>query len=263
MAQQSQILPFFAIQIIGKRDGQEDSYGICYEFNKHNNPITGCFVLADGMGGHSGGNVASQIAVDSVKLVIESGDCFDERMLRDSLSSANLNIAECIKVDNSLEGMGTTLVVLTIIDGTAFWVSVGDSPLYCLDMNNELHMLNEDHSMRPVLDQLVESGTLSKDHPDYYKKVTQLRSALTGENVELYDLNTDGKSLDNCRFLILSTDGIDTLSKQEIKDIIVANADNGAKEIATALVNAVDKKGSTKQDNTTLIVIDPKAYKTI
>lgn len=258
MKHKSHNIDFFAIQILGRRDRQEDSYGVCYEFSKNNNTIGDCFILADGMGGHSGGSVASQIAVDSAKLVIENGNPFDERILRDSLASANLNIAECIKIDDTLQGMGTTLVVLAIIDGVAFWVSVGDSPLYCLDMNNDMHLLNEDHSMRPVLDQLVDSGTLSKDHPDYYKKVTQLRSALTGKNIEIYDLNTEGQSLDNCRYLILSSDGLDTLSIQEIKNIVIANDDKGTKGIATELVNAIDRKNSPKQDNTTLIVIEPK-----
>ena len=131
------------------------------------------------MGGHSGGEVASQTAIDSVKLVVESCDVFDDRALRDSLSAANLNIAECLKVNADLEGMGTTLVVLIIIGENAFWVSVGDSPLLSLDYNHELHLLNEDHSMRPVLDELVATSVLKADSPEYQKKVSQLRSALT------------------------------------------------------------------------------------
>jgi len=252
--------PFFAMQILGRRDEQEDSYGICYEFNSRNSPIPSCFILADGMGGHAGGSVASQTAIDSVKLVIEGSDFIDEAILRDSLSSANLNIAECVKVNADLEGMGTTLVVLTIINDRVFWISVGDSPLLCLDKNDELHLLNEDHSMRPVLDQLVESGVLSEEHPDYQSKVMQLRSALTGGSIALYDLNAEGVSLADCKYLVLSTDGLDTLSREEIKAIMVANDHKGPKEIASQLINAVDKKGSPKQDNTTLIVIQPSAY---
>ena len=251
---------FFAMQSIGTRDGQEDSYGICYDLGGKGTQALPCFIIADGMGGHTGGNVASQTAIDSVKLVIESSDAFDERTLRDSLSAANSNIAECVKVDSDLQGMGTTLVVLAVIGDLAFWISVGDSPLLCLDNNNELHLLNEDHSMRPVLDKLVESGVMDKDHPDYQGKVTQLRSALTGDTIDMYDLNSQGVSLTECKYLILSTDGLDTLSHDEIKAIIISNSNKGSKEIATQLINAIDEKASAKQDNTTLIVIDPLAY---
>jgi|TARA_B110000902_G_scaffold258367_1_gene328013 serine/threonine protein phosphatase PrpC len=261
MVNRAKNTPFFAIQTIGKRDEQEDSYGICYDFQPKSSPVPNCFVLADGMGGHSGGKVASQIAIDSVKLVVEDCDSFDERTLRDSLSAANLNIAECVKLNSELEGMGTTLVVLTIIGDNAFWISVGDSPLLSLDNNHELRLLNEDHSMRPVLDKLVESGVLEKDNPEYQKKVSQLRSALTGDNIELYDLNSAGVSLAESKYLVLSSDGLDTLSREEVKNVMVANAKKGPKAIASELINAIDKKGSPKQDNTTLIVIDPLAYR--
>ena len=262
MAKTTLDIPFFAMQIIGKRDEQEDSYGICYDFERDKCLTPNCFVLADGMGGHSGGSVASQTAIDSVKLVVEGCDGFDDRTLRDALSAANDNIAECVRVNSDLEGMGTTLVVLIIIDGRAFWVSVGDSPLLCLDTSNELHLLNEDHSMRPVLDKMVESGVLTEDHPDYHKKVTQLRSALTGDNIDLYDLNTEGALLADSKYLLLSTDGLDSLSREEIKGVMLANESRGPKAIANQLIDAIDKKATKKQDNTTLIVIDSRVYKT-
>jgi protein phosphatase len=261
MSKNSKLNPFFVMQIIGKRARQEDSYGICYEPVSPNCSAPNCFILADGMGGHSGGSVASQTAIDSVKLVIENSEVFDEYSLEDALSSANLNIAECIKVNNDLEGMGTTLVVLIIKDQHVYWVSVGDSPLYSLDMNNKLRLLNEDHSMKPVLDQLVESGVLSREHPDYRGKVSQLRSAVIGAEIELYDLNATGRTLADSQYLVLSTDGLDTLSEDEVTYAIVANKKKGPKEIATALINAIDRKRSPKQDNTTLIVIDTLTYK--
>jgi PPM family protein phosphatase len=252
--------PFFAIQTIGKRDEQEDSYGICYEFQEGKRAIPNCFIVADGMGGHIGGSVASQIAIDAVKLVIESYDSIDDRILIDSLSAANLNIAECLKVNEDLRGMGTTLVVLIIVNEQAFWVSVGDSSLLSLNKNNEIRLLNEDHSMRPVLDKLVESGALEKDHPDYQKKINQLRSALTGKKVELYDLNNEGSCLNDSKYLVLSTDGLDTLTRDEVRAIMVANAKKGPKKIASELINAIDEKCAPRQDNTTLIVINPSAY---
>jgi len=250
---------FFAVQSLGQREEQEDSYGICYEFSEDANHSQNCFILADGMGGHSGGSVASQAAIDSVKLVVD-GCTFDDRTLIDSLTTANASIAECVRVNSDLEGMGTTLVVLIIVNYRAFWVSVGDSPLLCLDKNHKLHRLNEDHSMKPVLEQLVETGVLTKEHPDYVKKANQLRSALTGDNITLYDLDSDGVSLAECKYLVLSSDGLNTLPLDEVRNIMIDHAENGPQEIACQLINAIDKKCSPKQDNTTLIVIDPLLY---
>jgi len=250
---------FFAIQSLGQRDEQEDSYGICYEFSQNPDNNQNCFILADGMGGHSGGSVASQAAIDSVKLVVDRCT-FDDRTLIDSLTTANESIEKCVEVNSGLEGMGTTLVVLIIINNRAFWISVGDSPLLCLDKNLKLHQLNEDHSMKPVLDQLVETGVLTKDHPDYVKKANQLRSALTGDNIAIYDLKSDGVSLAECKYLVLSSDGLNTLPLDEVRGIMINHVENGPQEIACQLINAIDKKCSPKQDNTTLIVIDPIPY---
>jgi len=254
--------PFFAMQTIGEREEQEDSYGVCYDFLVPDAAVPVCFVLADGMGGHTGGSIASQTAIDSVKLVVESCETLDDRTLFDCLAAANLNIAECLKVDPTLEGMGTTLVVLTIVDGHVFWVSVGDSPLLLFDKHHELHLLNEDHSMRPVLDKLVESGVMTKQSPEYQKKVNQLRSALTGEKIEIYDLNTIGVPLAEYRYIVLASDGLDTLSRDEVRKILSEFDNKGAKEIASELVTAVDGKRASKQDNTTLIVIDLLTYQT-
>ena len=262
MSRETKTTPFFAMQTIGAREEQEDSYGVCYDFQIPGAAVPVCFVLADGMGGHTGGSIASQTAIDSVKLVVESCESLDDRTLFDCLAAANLNIAECLKVDATLEGMGTTLVVLSIIDGHVCWVSVGDSPLLLFDKHHELHLLNEDHSMRPVLDKLVESGVMTKQSPEYQKKVNQLRSALTGDKIEIYDLNTVGVPLAEYKYIILASDGLDTLSREEVRKILSEFDNKGAKAIASELVTAVDGKRSSKQDNTTLVVIDLLPYQT-
>ncbi|MDC3124123.1 protein phosphatase 2C domain-containing protein [Gammaproteobacteria bacterium] len=259
MARQKQEKPFYAFQILGSRDEQEDSYGICYGLQTLDSSGPSCFILADGMGGHLGGSIASQTAVDAVKLVVESGGIKQNRLLRDALSSANENIAECLRVNEDLEGMGTTLVVLMLKDNKAFWVSVGDSPLLSFDLNSQISHLNEDHSMRPVLERLVESGLIQRDDAEYSQKINQLRSALTGSSIELYDINEQGVSLASTRYLILASDGLETLTRDEISAIVMEQEGGGAEMIAVKLIDAVDQKANLNQDNTTLIVIDTQA----
>lgn len=256
MTREKEGQPFYAFQILGRRDEQEDSYGICYGLPAHRSDLPRCFILADGMGGHFGGSIASQTAIDAVKLVLENGGIKESRILRDALSAANENIAECLRVNKDLEGMGTTLVVLMLTDSKAFWVSVGDSPLLSFDCNSQLSCLNEDHSMRPVLEKLVESGLMQRDDPEYSQKVNQLRSALTGDRIELYDLNDQGVSLTSTRYLILASDGLETLTRDEICSIVIEEEYGGVERIARKLIDAVDLKANSNQDNTTIIVID-------
>ena len=113
--------------------------------------------------------------------------------------------------------------------------------------------------MRPVLEKLVESGLMQRDDPEYSQKINQLRSALTGSSIELYDLNEQGVSVKSTKYLILASDGLETLTRDEISSILIEHDDDGAQAIACKLIDAVDQKASANQDNTTLIVIDTQA----
>ena len=109
-------------------------------------------LCASGMHGRSRrGSVASQTAVDAVKLSLSAFELIDEMALRDSLSAAKESLAQCLQVHPDLEGMGTHLVVASIQDDRLIWMSVGDSPLYGVDADFQVARLNDDHSMKPVL----------------------------------------------------------------------------------------------------------------
>lgn len=249
-------MPFCASQSVGERSEQEDSYGICYEDLSGVREYPKCYVLADGMGGHVGGSIASQTAVDAVKLGLSGRETIDGVALRDSLALANESIAQCLEVNPDLEGMGTTLIVASILDGRLIWMSVGDSPLFGVDANFNVSRLNEDHSMRPVLDSLVADGILNTDSQEYASKSNQLRSAVLGEEIELYEINNSGVALQDWRYFVMASDGIETLSEEEIGRCFQRNQLLGIDEITIALVDAIDHKRKLKQDNTTLIVLE-------
>ena len=254
----SQPTAFYAMQIMGSREEQEDSYGLCYHSPNGVDKNPTWFILADGMGGHIGGGVASQTVIDAVKLVMEGCNEINEFTLREALASANHNISECLKINPEFKGMGTTLVVLVIFEQKAFWVSVGDSPLLTFNDSHQVEQLNEDHSMRPILKQLSEAGEVNGPQHMHHGRANQLRSAITGKKIDLYDLNADGVCLKDSKYLLLSSDGLDTLSREEVQEIMISESKKGPKVIANRLIDAVLAKGSPKQDNATLIVVDPR-----
>ncbi len=117
-------------------------------------------VLADGMGGHTAGALASRMVCDSfISTYAGLNGARPERLLK-SLTSANDSIAAQVRANPTLAGMGTTLVAAVFGNEGVEWVSVGDSPLL-LFRRGEIALLNEDHSLAPELDRLAAAG---QDH---------------------------------------------------------------------------------------------------
>lgn len=211
-------------------------------------------VLADGMGGHVGGEKASTTACSGFLEALssisgEAGDYLDV-----ALSSANEAIRREVDAEPGLHGMGCTLVGVVVDPVGMRWVSVGDSRLF-LFRQGELYQLNEDHSLAPMLDQLVERGEMTREQALKHPRRHHLRSALTGDPIELVDLARErvGLEVDDC--IILASDGIDTLEPDEIADLIEANKGRGAEAIACAMIDAVDEAARPGQDNTTVMAV--------
>lgn len=142
-------------QIIGDRDNQEDTLS-AHELGANTGEHAGelLLLLADGMGGHAGGEVASKLAVES----------FAEA-LRSSLDSANERLAETVAETPKPRGMATTLIGCVINENRMYWISVGDSPLWVF-RSGTLHRINADHSMVPVLNELVSEGALDPEEAE-------------------------------------------------------------------------------------------------
>jgi PPM family protein phosphatase len=126
-----------------KREKNQDAY--------LTNTDLGLYMVADGMGGHKGGEVASRIAVETIQEVIEhsakSSDKYPPReLLQKAFSQASQNIYEASSRDLSLRGMGTTLVVTYFVDDTLYIGNVGDSRAYLYREGN-MWQMTEDHSL--------------------------------------------------------------------------------------------------------------------
>lgn len=211
-------------------------------------------VVADGMGGHAGGEIAGELACRTfVDTFTTLGAATGER-LHASLDASNSAIAARASAEPKLKGMGCTLVAAWIDDKGLSWVSVGDS-LLLLFRAPEVLRLNADHSLGAFLDDQVQRKKISAAEAEGNPYRNALRSALTGKAIEIQDLQADPYPLADGDWLILASDGIATLEGDEIGDIVYANRAAAPDKLAESLIAAVLAKHAPDQDNTTVLVL--------
>jgi PPM family protein phosphatase len=214
----------------------------------------GFAVLADGMGGHTGGALASRIVCEHFLQTAAKADGPLRDRLMTSLTAANTALANKVATSPLLAGMGSTLIGASFSDAGISWVSVGDSPLYFY-RRGEVAQLNEDHSLAPELDRLVAEGRLTAEEARRDSRRHMLRSAVTGEELDLIDLPVAPVALESGDFVILASDGVVTLNVPEVARIIQGYASDGASAVAKALVRGVESMREPHQDNATVLVV--------
>jgi protein phosphatase len=213
-------------------------------------------VLADGMGGHAGGALASRMACESFIKSFAGQNGPKRERLKSALDAANQAIAATVEANPALTGMGSTLVGVTFGPDGVEWVSVGDSPLM-LFRRGEIALLNEDHSLAPELDRLAAEGRISEDEARRDPRRHMLRSAVTGDELDLVDLSRRPLMVEPGDYIILASDGLQTLEAGEIERVVAAYASDGASAVANALIRAVEAMKDPHQDNATVVAVRP------
>lgn len=247
-------LKSFSISDIGrKRERNEDSYLVCDDL--------GLFVVADGMGGHSGGEFASKLAIQTIEEVMRSmtedpeatviagmGGDIDEYGLRlkYAIQVASEKIFDQSVYDTSLRGMGTTTVALLFEEDRVFVANVGDSRAYLL-RGGKFEQITEDHSL---VGEQIRAGLIDKKDARNHKfKNIITRSVGFQDQVDI-DLS-HLKLQDGDRFL-LCTDGLTNyVQDYEIQEFLSKGPLPAIGEKLVALAN--DRGGD---DNVTLILIE-------
>ncbi len=246
--------PLACRQWQGARPYQEDAFGTLeIDLAGTGEPSALLMVLADGMGGAAGGAVASRIAVEifTREFPRSSGTIGDR--LRRCLETATAALHDQETEDPRLNGLGTT-VVAALHDGRGIdWLSVGDSPMW-LFTAGRLARLNADHSMAPLLAQLVRTGELTPDEARSDWRRHMLRSALTGRPAELADCGYRPCRLRPGEHLLIASDGLETLSEEEIARELRA-AKGGGEASAEALISALRAAAGPGQDNATFLLL--------
>ena len=218
------------------------------------------YVVADGMGGHSHGEVASQIAVTTIRDFIAKTADKDttwpfgmdaslqrhSNLLKMAVRTAHENVLRAISKDGTLYGMGTTVVGLLIAGQTAAVAHVGDSRAYRL-RDERLEQLTQDHTW--VNEQVV-AGFLSKEQARSHPLKNVVTRALGGESDVLVDVQElEVKSGD---VFLLCSDGLTgMLSDTDIRDRLASG--RSLHEICRTLINDANARGGI--DNVTVVLL--------
>jgi formylglycine-generating enzyme required for sulfatase activity len=242
-------------QIDGARDYQEDAYMVNQLGESENGDICSLVIMADGMGGHAAGNVASNMVVATFNKTFQSR--FPAKNVADalteSLTRANDQVGASVKETPALRGMGCTMVSAYLQDNQLYWISVGDSHLYLL-RDRELIKQNADHSYGAYLDMMKEQGMEMDEQAGMSRNM--LMSAMTGEEISSIDVSETPVKVRPGDRIIIASDGLDTIGAGAI--IQYSSWSATPKECVYALLKAVEDANKINQDNTTLIVIDIK-----
>ena len=248
---------FAARQIPGQREYQEDDYGLLdgrdlgLDGREHS-----MLLVADGMGGHVGGATASGLLSKTfVEQYPQASGSIVER-LRDCLAAANKALADAIAANPELDSMGSTLVAAVVSSQGLHWISVGDSPLW-LFRQGKLERLNADHSMAPILAELVAKGDMTEEEAARDPRRHSLRSAVMGDDIHLIDASAQPVTVEKGDRLLLASDGLLTLSEPEIAAILQQTQDASLADSAAALIQAVEAAEHPHQDNTTVLLYAP------
>ena len=237
----------FATSDIGKsRHINEDSYFA----SKPDNPIK-LFIVADGMGGYKGGEIASTMAVNAARNYIlsnfEKSKSDKETLLslvKSSSQYANMVVYDKSRENEELKNMGTTLDVCLIYDNKAFISHIGDSRIYRI-RKDFMRKLTKDHS---YVQQLVDEGKITKEESMTHPKKNMLIKALGC--TEFIEPDNMIKGFIKGDIILMCTDGLTNMvSEKEIFEIIKSDTKDPSKE----LINKANEKGGL--DNITAVII--------
>jgi serine/threonine protein phosphatase PrpC len=207
------------------------------------------FLVADGMGGHAAGEVASRMTAERVEAIL-SGDKPEagiEDLLRFAVSEANTAVHEAQKARAEYRGMGSTLTLLTFADGNYCVAQVGDSRAYLL-RNSNLIQLTQDHSL---VWPLYKSGVITKDDISHNPRKNLITRSIGTQSEVDADLQC-GPTIEGDLFLLCSDGLTDVLMDSDISRILL-NSHTNAQGYCDLLVSAANSGGGP--DNITVIIV--------
>jgi protein phosphatase len=247
-----------------QREGEEmiyfvaDGYSDCGRVREHNEDTfrvdseRGLFVVADGMGGHASGEVASALAVETLFKTLLGGkggktDSCNAESLQTAIELANNTIYQDALVNPERKGMGTTLTLMCRDRCRFYFGHVGDSRAYRL-RGHELIQLTRDHTW---VDMQVRAGVLSQQEAEYARMSHVLVKSLgTQPGIEADIVPVDVEPKD--RFLLCSDGLSNFVEHNDLRNILAGNGTLA--EITRRLVGRANAVGGS--DNITAVVID-------
>lgn len=235
----------FSVTDIGKKRKLNQDF--VYASDEPVGNLPNVYIVADGMGGHRAGDYASKCTVET--MVREIRGCFEKspiRILSKAIRTANEQVRRKAREDESLFGMGTTVVAATCLGKYLQVANVGDSRLYII--NDEIRQITRDHSL---VEEMVRMGGIDREaarnHPD---KNIITRAIGARDTIEIDFFHEELKSGD---IVLMCSDGLtNMLEDEEICRILKGSG--SIEERAEELIEAANTNGG--KDNIAVIVID-------
>ena len=237
-----------------KRKGNEDALAVDADQR--------LYVVADGMGGHAAGEVASRIAVESIEEFVKltAGNqeitwpfgldetiSYDGNRLKTAIRHANRRVLEATRESADLEGMATTVAAVLVEDDIANIAHVGDSRIY-LWSGGEMTLLTSDHSW---VNEQIQTGVISPEQARSHPLRNVVTRALGGRADLLVDIQA--RKMESGEVLLICSDGLTTMmADDEITASLNASGDDIVKA-ARALVDESNERGG--EDNITVVLM--------
>jgi protein phosphatase len=223
------------------RDRNEDSYY----------GGTHVFAVADGLGGHNAGDVASRLAIEPIKDLDSKLDGVPAERLSDTLTDtvveANRAVYRKAQADAKVRGMGTTLTAVAIGDGSAYLAHVGDSRCYLL-RGSAINQLSHDHTL---VARMVQEGKLTPEEAEVHPQRSILTRALGAEpDVDVDSLHIDLQPGDR---LLLCSDGLSSvIGEDRIREVLTT-----ADELEAGCSRLIDEANAHGgPDNITVVIVE-------
>lgn len=235
---------------VGKvRTNNEDSATLVRPSNVSSVEFHGLLaIVADGMGGHEGGEFASKLAIDSIVRSYYNSKASPAAALEQALRDGNREVYRAARANSQLTGMGTTCVAVVLCDDKAWWGWIGDSRFYLL-RSGRVYRMSEDHT---VVQSMVRRGLITREEAHDHSDRSVLERALgTRKNVEP-GLGREAIQLKAGDRLLLCSDGLHDLVEDE--EIAWAAAEGPIAQDAEQLLRlALDRGG---HDNISIVLLE-------
>lgn len=241
-------MKYYAMTDVGRRREVNQDY--VYATDKPVGPFPNLLVVADGMGGHKAGDFASKFTVQVVIRELEESKIDrPEVILKKVVQIANKELIHAASKDVKLEGMGTTLVVATVVANTLYFANIGDSRLYLIDDN--IRQLSKDHSL---VEEMVRLGGIkaedARNHPDK-NIITRAMGVKSKVEADYYEFR-----LKRGDKILMCTDGLSNMVEDEDMFGLI----KGSRDVVEAVQMLIDRANSNGgRDNIGVVLAEPIA----
>ena len=238
----------FSITDVGRKREMNQDY--VFATDEPMGGLPNLLVVADGMGGHKAGDFASSYAVEVLLSTIrEDENSNPVKIIRAAIENANTQLLREASDNETMSGMGTTMVLVTIVGHYAYVANVGDSRLYLVD-ENKISQITKDHSL---VEEMVRMGEISRDdarnHPDK-NIITRALGAGRDVDVDFFDVRLTPGDI-----LLLCSDGLSNMVPDEdIRQVI--RTSETLEETGRRLVSMANDNGG--RDNIAVVLVEPE-----